>query len=275
MKRYLFAFLAFVITFVVLTGIFVLGETASVILSLIIAVIFYNFWKKKISATKDPRGEDLSGRDEKQVHVTDTEENERGHEFGGIWGAKPREGTEAYRVQEEVRKRKKIAEEKQVKELVSDLYFDAIKYYPNRLKDKQNRDYVSSIVTRATTRGEAGNEGGRGKEITEITLNGKDYRFAFQESSFSTPDGEHHTHGLLELFSGDRRLLAINASLEYSRFLSEWKPFGIEAFIDGDWIEDFRALKKAKQKDERDRAVKKAEDPDRTAKLKKDFGIDE
>ncbi len=126
-------------------------------------------------------------------------------------------------------------------------------------------------MTRATARKDEGNIGERDKEITEITLNGKDYMFVFQESSFSTPDGEYHTHGLLELFSGDRKLLAINASLEYSRFLSEWKPFGIEAFIDGDWIEDFRALKKVKQKDERERALKEAEDSDRTAKLKKDF----
>ena len=34
-------------------------------------------------------------------------------------------------------------------------------------------------------------------------------------------------------------------------------------------------LKKAKQKDEKERALKEAEDPDRTAKLKRDFGIDE
>ncbi len=120
MKRYLFAFLVFIITFAILTGIFVFGETASVIWSLIVAVLFYNFWKGKSSATKDLIGEDLSGKDEKQAHITDTEENrneefERDYEFGGIGGAKPQKDTEAYRVQEEVRRRKKIAEEKQVK----------------------------------------------------------------------------------------------------------------------------------------------------------------
>ena len=262
MKEYLLPFFVFLISFFILAGLFVFGEITSVVLSLIIAVLFFNFGKEKSLATK----ESIEYKNE---------ELDRDYEFGGIGDANPRKGTEAYRVQEEVRIRKKIAEEKQVKELVSDLYFDVIKYYPSWLKDKRNQENVSSIVTQATARKEEGNKRERDKEITEIILNGKDYKFVFQESSFDTPDGEYHMQGLLELFSGDRKLLAVNVSRDFLRqFLSEWKPFSIEAFIDGDWIEDFRALKKARQKDEIERSVKEAEDPNRTAKLKKDFGVE-
>ena len=48
-----------------------------------------------------------------------------------FFNSKPREGTEAHRIQEEVRKRKKIAEEKGVKELITKLYFNHLKYFPS------------------------------------------------------------------------------------------------------------------------------------------------
>lgn len=56
------------------------------------------------------------------------EELERDYEFGGIWGAKPRKGTEVRQAQEEVRKRKKIAEDAHVEELIIEMKGAEISY---------------------------------------------------------------------------------------------------------------------------------------------------
>ena len=173
-----------------------------------------------------------------------------------------------------MKKRKGIAENKKIKELISELYFSEIEHFPSWIKTEHNHEYVPSIITEATERKEKGAKGDRDKKITEINLNDKKYKFAFQENSFSTPDGEYNTHGLLELFAGDKKVLAINVSLEHSDYDSTWSPFGIEAFIDGDWIDDFHALKKAKSRDDRERALKEAENPEKAKKLKRDFGIE-
>ena len=256
--------------------IFEFGETASIILSLIAAGLFYSSRKEKHvskSVTADTAKTEIPESD-KENEDTEEEELEKDYEFGGIFGAKPRKGTEARRIQEEAKKRKRIAEDKKVKELISELYFSNIEHFPSWIKTDHNREYVPSIISKAVEKKEKGDKDDRDKKVTEINLNGKAYKFVFQENSFSTPDNAWNTHGLLELFANDKKVLAINVSLEHSDYDSTWSPFGIEAFIDGDWIDDFQALKKAQKEDEKKRALKEAEDPDKTEELKRNFGIE-
>lgn len=278
MKKYISSIIIFFVAYFILAVILEFGETTSVILSLIAGALFYNSRKDKAVSVQtssiDDKNKDNMENDKENQNSDGEEELERDYEFGGIWGAKPRKGTEARQVQEEVSRRKKIAEDKKVKELISELYFSEIEHFPSWIKTDHNREYVPSIISKATERKEKNGKNDRDKKITEIILDGKEYKFAFQENSFSTPDGEYNTHGLLELFTDDKKVLAINASLEHSDYDSKWSPFGIEAFIDGDWIEDFQKLKKAKEQDKKKRALKEAEDPEKTEKLKRDFGIE-
>ena len=278
MKKYISSIIIFFVAYFILAMIFEFGETTSVVLSLIVSILFYNSRKKKVESMQslniNSKNKNNMTSDKENINDNEEEKLERDYEFGGIWGAKPRKGTEARQVQEEVSRRKKIAEDKKVKELISELYFSTIEHFPSWIKTDHNREYVPSIISRATERKEKGEKNDRDKKITEIVLDGKEYKFAFQENSFSTPDGEYNTHGLLELFVGDKRVVAINASLEHSDYDSNWRPFGIEAFIDGDWIEDFQKLKIAREQDEKKRALKEAEDPEKTKKLKRDFGIE-
>jgi len=88
-----------------------------------------------------------------------------------------------------------------------------------------------------------------------------------------TPD-DYCTHGLLELFSDEKKLLAINVSLEVSEYDSEWRPFDIEAFIDGDWINGFRHLKELIEKSEELEEYERVEDPKKVQELKDNFGIE-
>jgi hypothetical protein len=68
--------------------------------------------------------------------------------------------------------------------------------------------------------------------------------------------------------------LAINVSLEHNEYDSEWRPFDIKAFIDGEWINDFKHLEEAIQENDKLREQKKAEDPKKVRELKDDFGIE-
>ena len=276
MRKYISSITIFFVAYFILAVIIEFGEMTSIIFSLIASVLYYNFFKKGVVSTQIASidGKNKYENDKEKESDKSEEELENDYDFGEIWNAKPRKGTEAHRVQGEVKKIKKIAEDKQVKELVSDLYFNSIKYYPHWLKNNQIGDHVSSIVSNAIERKENGTKKDHDNEIIGITLNGNDYKFIFRESSFSTPDGEWNTHGLLELFSGNKKILAINASLEHSDYDSNWRPFGIEAFIDGDWMDDFHALKNAKEKDYKEWLLKEAEDPNKTNKLKQNFGIE-
>jgi len=183
----------------------------------------------------------------------------------GFFDSGPRIGTEAYRVEQEVKKRKKIAEEKGVRALITGLYFGKLEYYPSWIK--QSGGYVPKAIN------EAKEEKNGERKITTIAFFGKTYKFEFSQHSFSTPD-DFVTHGLLELFFGEKRILGINVALEHGTYDSEWRPFDIAAFIDGDWIDDFSRLKEEIKKNDKLREQKKAEDPRKVQDLKNNFGID-
>ena len=147
--------------------------------------------------------------------------------------------TEAQLIKEEVAKRKKIAKDKGVDKLISDLYFSSIEYFPSWIKNNKEDDGVWLIVTEASRSKEKDEKKNRDKKITEIVLNGGKYKFVFEENSFTTPDNDYHIHGLLELFLYEKKVLALNTAFEHSDYDSTWSCFGIEAFIDGDWVNDF------------------------------------
>jgi len=271
--KYISSIIIFFVAYFVLAEIFEFGETTAVILSLIGAALFYNSMQGKNNPVSHEVASTPTNTNDNIAVKKESVEEDDEYETVSIFGAKPRKGTEAYRIYQEVEKKKNFAKEKKVDELISELYFENITYYPSWIKH-EDRSYVPAIISSATESKEKGERKDRDKKIIKITLNNKKYKFAFEENSFSTPDGEWNTHGLLELFDGDKKVLALNVSQEHTEYDSTWSPFGIEAFIDGEWIEDFRSLKKQKIKDDKERALKKAEDPEKTEKMKKDFGIE-
>jgi hypothetical protein len=188
-----------------------------------------------------------------------------------ILGGKPRKGTEAHRVELEVQRRRKLAESKGVPDLIKKVYFDSIYYYPSWISNG-NRDSVPEMVTSALRQEKKGKKGS--KDITLITLNGNEYRFEYEEESFSLPDGEWANHGTLELFFSNKKILALSVSREDDQYSTWYSVFRIDAFIDGNWIEDFEKLSKQIEIDRKVREIKRAEDPQKINKLKDDFGIE-
>jgi len=186
----------------------------------------------------------------------------------GLFGKKPREGTEAHRVFEEVQKRKRAAREIGVDKLISDLYFSQIQYYPSWIQ--HSRDYVPDEISQAT---ESGSKKEDAEKVIEITLFDKKYTFEFGSKSFSLPDGENTTHGDLTLYENEKKVLKLNCSLNYDEICSEWRPFDIEAYIEGNWIGCFTKLKEIIKEKKEQKEIQGAEDPDLVKKMKENFGI--
>jgi len=196
---------------------------------------------------------------------------------------KPREGSEAKKVLEEVEKRKKIAKEKGLDRLITHIYFKYLDHF-FRWSTESIKDYFKDSypdVLRLLTEineVENFNENNSDSKFKSIclNLNEKQYRFDFRERSFFTPD-EYCTHGLLELHEGNKKLLALNLSLDWPDNAycdPEWRPYDFVAFIEGEWIGDFEALKQAILLDNENKAIREAENPSKTELLKRNFGIE-
>lgn len=170
---------------------------------------------------------------------------------------------ETARVEKEVEKRKQKAKDLGIPKLFEGLYFHKIIHYPSWIT--HSRGYVPALVTNAARLDD---------RSIQIILEGKKYIFRFEERRFSTPDGESHRHGLLEVFQNDQRVLALDAAFEYEReYDPDWAVFGVEAFIEGEWLNDFTKLEKQIEINKEEREKKQREDPTRLEKLKRDFGI--
>ncbi len=171
--------------------------------------------------------------------------------------------SEASQIYQEVERRKQRAESLKIPQLFEELYFHGIKFYPSWIQ--HNRAHVPGSVSSAME---------LDKERVALELNGRKYTFCFKEGRFSTPDGEMHRHGLLELFYNDQRVLALNAAFEYEReYDPDWSIFDVEAFVEGNWLGDFTQLQQQIQAAKEERERRERENPDKLAKLKKDFGI--
>lgn len=257
------------IAYAVLVEVFRLGEIISLILSLTGVALFYHWQAKQHDIY---RKESVPTQSLETASTEEDKEytNEGDLESVSVFGAKPSKGTEAYRVHQEVEKKKNLAKEKKVDELISELYFGNIEHYPSWIKH-EDRVYVPELITDATKSKE------RDKKVTKIILNEKEYKFTFKADFFYHPelgDSASTNYGYLELFNGNEKVLELNISIKYKSWGTEYRTTDIKAFIDGEWIEDFCCLKKQKIKDDRARAVKKAEDPEKTEEMKKNFGIE-
>lgn len=177
--------------------------------------------------------------------------------------------SDADRVYKEVKKRKQRAEELGITDLIERLYFYKLMYYPHWLKN--DRESICSLVTDAAELEDETKEGTITK--TTIIINNMEYAFSFKECDFSSPDGKY-AYADLELAANGKRVLALALSSECSEYGFNWKTFDVEAFIEGDWIEEFRQLKKVMEMEEKERERKQKESPEKIKQLKEDFGID-
>ena len=183
--------------------------------------------------------------------------------------------TEEDRILAEVDKRKDRAADLGIEELVSKVYKE-IEHYPSWMNDKDHRVEIAPSITSAIDPGRENRDSKSWKRV-KIVLKEKEYIFAFEEHGIDLPDGDYQTHGILELYTSDKKVAAINMARSDDEYSTEWSPFDTKAFIEGPWIKDFKALRAwIEKKDKR-----QTEDFNKQSKygfrsneeLKKDFGI--
>ncbi len=151
---------------------------------------------------------------------------------------------------------KEEALEEGIPQLINRLYFSDIRYYPGWINIPDGRRYVPEAVTLSTSGIQDS------KEKVEFTLNGHQYSFLHNQPNLNIGD----TSYLLELWKGGERVMAIRGHLRYIN--------SIEAYIKGDWVEDFKKLEKEIAELEIKEEKYEAENPEEVQKLKKNFGLE-
>ena len=206
-------------------------------IGLIIGVVFYKLFaaKKKPAAPKTKK--------HKKVVYSNIEEEEV-----------------ALFKQVELKKQK--AQEMKLPELLSALYHNQIKHYPNWINDESARDKVCPLVTEAVSL-----DSGKIK----ISLKGKEYVLLFKKNKTFASHGKFHCEATMQLFARDKKVLTFNVATSDQHLLAQWTPSDVESFIEGEWIDDFKQLQEHIESDERTKDIiykrKKLEE------LKSDFGL--
>lgn len=172
--------------------------------------------------------------------------------------------SEAKRIRDLAEKKKEQAMKSGIPQLVDGLYHDSIHYYPSWIKHA-SRDSVPEIVTDAREI----NDKKSGDKYLLLIMNGREYKFTHSEGSY-----EDIYWGDLQMFLNNERVLHVNEGVSYNEWGTDYLPNSVDAFIEGDWANDFEELKDQIKKAEEERKRKEFENPGDIEKLKKSFGIE-
>lgn len=234
-----------VVIFIILYWILEVGDGWSFWSALFLGWIFSRNKQKANSVLKENLNNYEESKKEKEINLNNTKENE------------------AHRVRKEAEKIKEHAMKTGVPQLVSSLYHEKIRYYHSWIK-KTPRDYVPEMVTDS----KEVQDKKSGKKYILLTMNGREYKFTHSEGSY-----EDINWADLEMFLDEKKVLHVNESVSYNEWGIDYRANSVDAFIDGDWVKDFKELDKELKKAEQEREREEFENPDEIAKLKKDFGI--
>ena len=171
----------------------------------------------------------------------------------------PRKGTEAYAIQKEVEKRKKIAKDKGLDVLFSSIYHNTLRYYPAWFK-KDNKFHVYPEVTSTETR----------KDGIELVIDGKKYRIV--EKAWSTGFGED-SYNDLTLFVDEQKVFEVTENVTSDDWDTYYRPTSINAYVNDEWAVILKAVKEFEERKTREFSIAFAEDPKRVQQMKDDFGI--
>lgn len=176
-----------------------------------------------------------------------------------MWGD-PRPGTEADNVNKLVEKRKKQAEESGIDRLFCDTYFDILKTYPTWIKNEHNNviEYIFPTVTKA-----------------EETPNGIVFKLADKTYKIETERkyGYDNPYYEMKLFLNDRKVFGIDASEDSNPYATFYYPNGINAYVNDDWVNDFKEIQHHHKLINKKREILWAENKERTDEKRQNFGI--
>lgn len=172
-------------------------------------------------------------------------------------------------IKAKIKKRKDRAKQLGVDKFMGKLFND-LRCYPKWFVS--NKEYTPLITDARSLENEKRGDDVWGK--WQITLKGNNYIFAFKDYPLSTSRGVYGHNGKFEVWKDDTKVLALDITLgtDPYQLKQEWSAFDIEAFIEGEWIQDFRELYDASVKAHEDGYKKIVRKP--IDDLKKNFGIE-
>lgn len=167
------------------------------------------------------------------------------------------------RIKRTIEKKKKQAKEMGLHKLICNLYADSIQHFPVWINN--NREYVPMLVSKCSTTHEGKNE-----DIL-LEMKGKQYHIFFRSREFTTPDGDYHRHGNIDIIFLGTKYFSVSVAKEMNEYNTEWNPIDIEAFREGEWIHDFKLLQNCIKQNDEIRKIKATKD--KINKDKNNFGI--
>ncbi len=179
----------------------------------------------------------------------------------------PREGTEAHKVKELAEKRKKEAKDKGLDKLLSSVYHDIIRSYPAWIKN-DNKDCVHPLVTEATDKQEEID--GQKVDAVSFVMDSKHYKITGKSSWAFMGDDRYYD---VVLYVDSKKIFSISETEYSDEYSTTYSPLSVHAYVNDDWVKDFHKIQEHYKKISEERRIKWAEDPNKTRKLKEDFGI--
>jgi len=177
--------------------------------------------------------------------------------------------SEADRIEQEVGRRKKRAEDSRIRECVMDLYYDSLRHYDTWLQ-KCPEDVHPSIsgFSKVEPNG------------VRMTLGVHTYRFNYEEKDKAGFDGERYGSGTYEVSCDDQRVLKFRVYISYPEEWYDADPaesersssvhrWPVGSGVEGPWA----AIKQHETAARATREKNTREDPTRLEDLKKRFGI--
>ena len=198
------------------------------------------------------------------------------------------------KIYREVVRKKKRAKDLRLPGVLWKLYSEKIRFYPEWMKSAEKRSFVCPLVTNAESTEPDLRLNWKRSNKTKFTLKGREYLFEFNEKDLGTPDGVFFAN--LILFEGEKKVFDIcmtsgegcddymagNMELTQALDASKWGGFGVEAFVEGVWVNEFKELDRKvaelnrQEFIEHKQSEEKKIESDSAAKrdqLKKDFGL--
>jgi len=183
-----------------------------------------------------------------------------------IWG-EPRPGTEAYVVKQEAERRRKIAREAGLDTLLSGTYHkEGLRHYESWFKRDHNKKWVHPDVSQIVS----GRDEVNGKQVpfVEFLMAGRRYKVTSRERL-----GEDTTYNDLTLYMNGHRVFEVAEEVYSDQYATTYRPFNIHAYVNDEWVSDFRELRAHHQRMLEQASIELAEDSKRLQETKEAFGI--
>jgi hypothetical protein len=182
------------------------------------------------------------------------------------WG-EPRPGTEAYAVKQEVIRKQKIAREKGLDKLLSDAYHeDGLRNYEAWFNSDRNKRWVHPDVTGVIS----GRDEVNGKQIPFVEFSMAEQKYKVTSREWL---GEGGTYNDLTLYMNGQRVFEIAESVDSNQYATTYRPCNIKAYVNDEWVSDFKKFKEHQQRVQQQASIEFAEDKKRLQETKEAFGI--